>query len=41
MVLMKNLKFLYRFFEGKFGLEKVFGDVIYNKLAFLHHRTPI
>ena len=42
MVLIKNLKFLYRFFLGTFGLEKVLGDVLYlKKLAFFTVKTPI
>ena len=32
MVLLKNLKVFHRFFEGQFGLEKVFGDALYRKL---------
>ena len=32
MVLVKNLKVFHRFFQGQFGLEKVFGDALYRKL---------
>ena len=39
MVLVKNLKFLQCFFLGTFLLEKVFGDVLYRKLACLDHRN--
>ena len=35
MVLVKNLKFCERFIVGKIHLEKVFGDVLVRKQAFL------
>ena len=39
MVLVKNLKFLWCFLLRTFILEKVFGDVIYRKLAFFDHKN--
>ena len=38
MVSGKNLKFLHRFLLGKFGLLKVFGDVLERQLAFLNNK---
>ena len=35
MVLVKNYKFCVRFVLGKIHLEKVFGDVLVRKQAFL------
>ena len=34
MVLVKNWKFMHSFLYGTFILEKLFGDVLYRKLAF-------
>lgn len=39
MVLVENVKFLYSFFLGNIGREKVFGDVLEKKLDFLHHKN--
>ena len=39
MVLVKNLKFLFSSLLGTFLLEKVFGDVLYRKLAFFDHKN--
>ena len=41
MVLIKNLKCLHCFLLGTFVLEKVFGDVLYRKLAYLTIKTSI
>ena len=38
MVSGKNLKFLHGFLFGKFGLLKVFGDVLERDLAFLDNK---
>ena len=38
MISVKNLKFLHRFLFGKFGLLKVFGDVLERDLAFLDNK---
>ena len=39
MVLVKNFKFLHCFLLGTCLLEKVFGDVLYRKLAFFDHEN--
>ena len=39
MVLVKNLKFRQWFFLGSFLLKKVFGDVLYRKLAFFDRKN--
>ena len=40
MVLVRNMKFLWCFLlEDTFLLEKVFGDVLYRKPAFLDHKN--
>ena len=39
MALVKNFKFMYRWFLGKFGLEKVFGDFLDRKQAVLDHKN--
>ena len=41
MALVKNLKLIYRFFKGKFGLGKVFGVFLERNLAGLDHKTLI
>ena len=39
MVLVKNLKFRQWFFLGSFLLKKVFGDVLYRKLAIFDRKN--
>ena len=39
MVLVENLKFLQCFLLGTFILEKVFGDLLYRKLALYNHKN--
>ena len=41
MVLVKNHKFLYCFFPSTFGLETIFCDVLYRKLAFLQRQNGV
>ena len=39
MVLVINLNFLFSFLLGIFIVEKVFGNVLYRKLAFFEHEN--
>ena len=39
MVFFKNIKFLWPYFLGEIGWEKVFGDVLGRKLAFLNYEN--
>ena len=39
MVLVKNYKFLHCFFPITFGLETMFCDTLYRKLAFFDHKN--
>ena len=36
MVLVKNFSLVYFFVLSKFGLQRLFGDIVNRKLAFLH-----
>ena len=39
MVLVKNVKFLHRFFRGKIGRQILIGDLQESKLAFLDYKS--
>ena len=41
MVVVKSCKFLHCFFLSTFGLEKVFCDVLYRKLAIFDHKNIV
>ena len=41
MVVVKSCKFLHCFILSTFGLEKVFCDVLYGKLAIFDHKNIV